>query len=450
MSTARNILLTIILSLVHLFAQAKATQVYVIPIDDEINSTTWRMVQQGCREAREMNADILLVHLNTYGGAVVYADSIRTALLNYPQPVIAFIDNNAASAGALISIACDSIYMRDGGSIGAATVVGGDGQQMPDKYQSYMRAMMRSTAESTGRDPAIAEAMVDSRIEIPGLIDSTRVLTFTASEAREHGFSNGEATDIDNILKNRLHLDNYSITTRENSFWDLLIGFFTNPAVQAILIMIIIGGIYFELQSPGMGFPSAAALIAAVLYFLPLYIEGVTAPWVVLMFLIGLVLLILEIFVIPGFGVAGIAGIVLMVTGLFAALLDGFSFSFDTYTDNEITHAAATVFGGILLGIGIIALLTWKFGYKLIPRRMALHKSMEVDKGYIGVDMQPSRLVGQRGRSVTVLRPSGKIEIGNTIYDAVSTGSFIDRDVAVKVERYENAQLYVAPVDKNY
>ncbi|MCM1518245.1 MAG: hypothetical protein NC117_06375 [Pseudoflavonifractor sp.] len=450
MKIARHILLILTLILVPVIATAKAKQVYVIPVDDEIGSTTWRTVQQGCREARELDTDILLIHLNTYGGAVVYADSIRTALLNYPKPVIAFIDNNAASAGALISIACDSIYMRDGGSIGAATVVGGDGRQMPDKYQSYMRAMMRSTAQATGRDPMIAEAMVDSRVEIPGIIDSTRVLTFTSSEARQHGFSNGNATDIDNILRDRLHIDNYTITTRENSFWDLLIGFFTNPAVQAILIMIIIGGIYFELQSPGMGFPSAAALIAAILYFLPLYIEGVTAPWVVAVFLLGLVLLILEIFVIPGFGIAGIVGIALMIAGLFAALLDGFSFSFDIYTDNEVMHAAATVFGGLLLGIGAVALLTWKFGYKLIPRRMALHKSLETDKGYIGVDMQPSRLVGQRGRSVTVLRPAGKVEIGNTTYDAVSTGSFIDRDTEVRVERYENAQLYVTPIDKDY
>ena len=247
-----------------------------------------------------------------------------------------------------------------------------------------------------------------------------------------------------------MKIPEYSLTTYKRNFWDSLIGFFTNPAVQAILIMIIIGGIYFELQSPGMGFPSAAALIAAALYFLPLYIEGVTAPWVVLMFLAGVILLILEIFVIPGFGVAGIAGIVLMSVALFAALLDGFNFSFDYYTTHDITHAAATVFGGILLGIGAIVLLTWRFGYRLIPRRAALHKSLEVDKGFIGVDMQPGRLIGQRGTTVTVLRPAGKVEIGNTVYDAVSTGSFIDKDCPVKVERYENAQLYVTPVDKNY
>lgn len=445
----RSLWLSCLLMIAAVAAHA-TTKVYVIPIDDEIGSSTWRVVQQGCREARAMDADLLMVHLNTYGGAVVYADSIRTALLNYPRPVVAFIDNNAASAGALISIACDSIYMRHGGSIGAATVVDGQGQQMPDKYQSYMRSMMRSTAEATGRDPRIAEAMVDSRISVPGIIDSTRVLTFTSSEAMRHGFSNGDASSVDDILRQKMKIPEYSLTTYKRNFWDSLIGFFTNPAVQAILIMVIIGGIYFELQSPGMGFPSAAALIAAALYFLPLYIEGVTAPWVVLMFLAGVILLILEIFVIPGFGVAGIAGIVLMSVALFAALLDGFNFSFDYYTTHDITHAAATVFGGILLGIGAIVLLTWRFGYRLIPRKAALHKSLEVDKGFIGVDMQPGRLVGQRGTTVTVLRPAGKVEIGNTVYDAVSTGSFIDRDQPVKVERYENAQLYVTPVDKNY
>ena len=127
-------------------------KVYMLRLDDEIGSSTWRYTQQALEEARRLNSDLLLVHLNTYGGSVVHADSIRTALLNYPRPVVAFVDNNAASAGALIALACDSVYMRGGASMGAVTVVNGtDGKAMPDKYQSYMRAMMRSTAESHGR-----------------------------------------------------------------------------------------------------------------------------------------------------------------------------------------------------------------------------------------------------------------------------------------------------------
>lgn len=445
MNNLRKLLATLICIFTSWMALNATTKVYVIPIDDEIGTTTWRTVQQGCRDSRRADADILLIHLNTYGGAVAAADSIRTALLNYPRPVIAFIDNNAASAGALISIACDSIYMRQGGSIGAATVVDGGGQQMPDKYQSYMRSMMRSTAEATGRNPLIAEAMVDSRISVPGLIDSTKVLTFTSSEALRWGFSNGNAESIDQVLRQHMHLDDYTLDSYHPDFWDYLIGFLSSPAVQAILIMIIIGGIYFELQSPGIGFPSAASVIAAVLYFLPLYIEGIAAPWVILLFVVGIILLVLEIFVIPGFGVAGIGGAVCMIAALFIGLLDDFSFSFDNYSGNEITHAVATVMIGLLLAIALIGLLTWKFGYRLLPRIATLEKSQLLDQGYVGVDMSPAQLVGKQAKAVTVLRPAGKISVDGKVYDAVSTGEFIDRNQQVTIEKYENAQLYVTP-----
>lgn len=435
--------LSSLLLLIASIIAASSTNVYVIPIDDEINSTTWRQVRQGCNAATDADADILLIHLNTYGGAVVYADSIRTALLNYPRPTIAFIDNNAASAGALISIACDSIYMRRGASIGAATVVDGEGRQMPDKYQSYMRSMMRATAEANGRDPLIAEAMVDHRVIVPGLIDSTRVLTFTADEARKWDFSDGEAENIDEILRNKLHLADYNISTYQATFWDYLIGFLTNPAFQAVLIMIIVGGIYFELHAPGIGFPSAAALIATVLYFLPLYIEGIAEPWVILMFVVGLILLILELIVIPGFGVAGIAGACLMIVSLFAALLDGFNFTFDHYYGGEVIDALLVVSIGLLLSITVIAFCIWKLGYDFIPNKIGLAKQQNVDEGYIGVSMQPAQLIGRYGRSVTVLRPAGKVEIDGTVYDAVSLRDFIDADSEVEVVRYENAQIYV-------
>jgi membrane-bound serine protease (ClpP class) len=158
--------------------------VYKLNIKKEITRATWRQTNQAFQYADSLNADVFLIHMNTYGGTVVDADSIRTRILQSEIPVYVFIDNNAASAGALISIACDSIYMRPGGSIGAATVVNQTGQAMPDKYQSYMRSTMRATAEAHGkdtviiandtiynwrRDPKIAEAMVDQRVFIEGV-----------------------------------------------------------------------------------------------------------------------------------------------------------------------------------------------------------------------------------------------------------------------------------------
>ena len=182
----------------------KEVVIYQININSEINATSHIYLVNGLNEANAMNADAVLLHLNTYGGTLVDADSMRSAILYNRIPVHVFIDNNAASAGALIAIACKKIYMREGASIGAATVVdGGSGEAMPDKYQSYMRSIIRATAESHGkktiingndtiyewvRDPKIAEAMVDERVYIPNLIDSGKVLTLTAQEAIKLGF----------------------------------------------------------------------------------------------------------------------------------------------------------------------------------------------------------------------------------------------------------------------
>lgn len=262
-----------------------AVKVYRIDLDEEIGATTWQFTRAGLQAARERGADLVLVHLNTYGGEVGAADSIRTALLHCGIPTMAFVDNNAASAGALIALACDTVIMRPDATMGAATVVNGtDGQAMPDKYQSYMRGIMRATAESHGkvldadgrwrwrRDPVIAEAMVDPRVEVDGLIDDTRVLTFTPDEAVRWGYADGKADNVAEALAH-IGVESFEIQRYQPTWVDRLTGFFGSPGVQAILIMIIVGGIYFELQTPGMGFPSMAALGAAVLYFLPLYIS---------------------------------------------------------------------------------------------------------------------------------------------------------------------------------
>ena len=191
------------------------TIVYVFEIRDEIGKPSWRVMREAFSEAYQLKADYILLHLNTYGGLVNIADSMRTRIINSPIPVLAFIDNQAISAGALISIACDSIYMRSGGNIGAATVVDQTGGVVPDKYQSFMRSTMRATAESHGkdtiitgndtvikwrRDPRIAEAMVDPTIVAEGIDDSTKVLTFTVEEAIANGYCEGMANNIPEVL----------------------------------------------------------------------------------------------------------------------------------------------------------------------------------------------------------------------------------------------------------
>lgn len=432
--------------------------VYMLRLDDEIGSSTWRYTRQALDEARKRNSDMLLVHLNTYGGSVVHADSIRTALLNFPGPVVAFVDNNAASAGALIALACDSVYMRGGASMGAVTVVNGaDGVAMPDKYQSYMRAMMRATAESHGkltdslgnqkwrRDPLIAEAMVDSRVEVPGLIDSTRVLTFTADEAVKWGYAEAKAESVDDVMAQLNHSPkSYSIEEYRPDWLDHLIGFFTNPAVQAVLIMIIVGGIYMELHSPGVGFPSAAAIIAAVLYFLPLYITGIASSWIILLFVLGVMLIVLEVFVVPGFGITGIAGITCICAAVILGLIEHYTFSLSHLNADAVWSSMVIFLAGIFLAVGAIWYLTSSHGPKWVRRHTELMLTQQVKDGYIGVDMAPVNYIGLEGAAVTDMRPAGKVEINGEVLDAVATRGFIHAGSRVRVMKYENAQIYVS------
>ena len=448
-----------ILSINAIYAQNSKPLIYRINIKENIGSNTWVYLQNGMHEALNKKADYLLLHMNTYGGSVAEADSMRTAILNFPLPVYVFIDNNAASAGALISIACDSIFMRPSASIGAATVVSGaDGSKAPDKYQSYMRGMMRATAESHGRDtivqsgdtifewrrdPKVAEAMVDERVVIPGFADSTQILTLTASQAVELRYCDGIVDNINQIAVQYLGINDYDLQTYNPTLYDKIKGFLMSGVLQAILIMLIIGGIYFELQTPGIGFPTAIAVTAAILYFTPLYLTGYAQNWEVLLFVLGLILIVFEIFVIPGFGVAGISGIILVFTALILALVGNIHFDFSGLSGRQLFRAIMIVFAGIGMGLALIIYMSSRIGKPGIFSRVALVSDQE---GYMSVPMEPLTLVGQTGIASTVLRPSGKVQVGNDYYDAVSLKGFIEKGDEVIVRRYENFQLYVIKV----
>ena len=417
-------------------------KVYIFDIKDEIGPAVWRRMQHAFDEAQSWDAKLILLHMNTYGGLVVDADSMRTKILNSEIPVWVFIDNNAASAGALISIACDSIFMNQGANIGAATVVDAEGQKLMDKYQSYMRSTMRSTAETKGRDPKVAEAMVDESIYIEGLIDSTKILTMTASEAMENGYCDGTYESIPELLLSH-GISDAETRTYIVSPLESIIGMLVNPAVSGILIMIIIGGIYFELQSPGVGFPILAALIAAALYFAPLYLEGLAENWEIVMFVVGIILLAVEVFVIPGFGLAGAAGIAFMVTGLILSLISNVGFDFEFTVPGQAYSAFFNV---------IIATTVGFFGSFWLAKRlfattalshMVLSTSQPTNEGYIGVDAKDAELIGSEGEAFTVMRPSGNALINDQLYDATALTGYIDKGEKIKVVKFETAQLFV-------
>ncbi len=432
--------------------------VYQIDIQQEIDKTSWIYLKNGLAEAEYLHAQAVLIHMNTYGGLLEAADSMRTAILYSPIPVSVFIDNNAASAGALISIACQRIYMRKGANIGAATVVDQTGKAMPDKYQSYMRSMIRSTAEAHGkdtlitqqdttyrwqRDPLIAEAMVDDRVIVPNLIDSGKVLTFTAEEAMKWNYCDGLAESVDQVITEYMGYSSYELAAYQPSWYDRVKGFLLSPMLQSLLIMLIIGGIYFEMQTPGIGFPLATSVVAAVLYFAPLYIDGLAQSMEILAFLLGLLLLLVEIFVIPGFGIAGISGIVLIVGGLTLSLLGNRDFDFQQVSAADSGRAALTVLVGLGIGFALILWLSHKIGSKGPLRRVALN----ADLGEAISSPTHQELIGKEGIAQTVLRPSGKVQIEGQIYDGISESGFVEKGEPIVVIKSENAQVYV--VTKN-
>ena len=434
--------------------------VYTFAIKDNIAAPTWRITQEAFEEANTLGADIVILHLNTYGGEVSAADSIRTKLLNARMPVYVFIDDNAASAGALIAIACDSIYMKPGGKIGAATVVNQTGEQVPDKYQSYMRATMRATAEAHGkdtlvegtdtllvwhRDPAIAEAMVDPRLYVEGVSDTGQVLTFTTSEAIQNGYCEGRAESLEDVIS-QLGIKEYELKSYNPTGMDKVIGFLINPLVSGVLIMIIIGGIYFELQSPGIGFALGASVVAALLYFAPLYLEGMAENWELILFIVGIILIMVEVFAIPGFGVAGVAGIIAVITGLTLSMVDNVVFEDPEFTGEGLgllLRSLSLVLVSMLLGLILSLWVTRKLLTSTAFGNLSLKSEQRIEEGYVGVETEQDNLVGETGIAHTVLRPSGHVKIQDKLYDAKSEYGFIEKGEAVKVVRYETGQVYV-------
>ena len=425
--------------------QKGTMRVFVMEIRDNIDPRMNRYVELALDQATEEEADLVIIDMDTYGGAVNDANDIRTRILEYEKPVWVYINNDAASAGALISIACDSIYMSSGANIGAATVVNGvDGTQAPDKYQSYFRSIMRSTAEETGRDPLIAEGMVDDRVEIEGITEEGKIITFTTSEAIANGYCEKEVASIRDILEKNEIVD-YELIEYELGGTEKVIAFFLNPVVSGLLILVITGGIFFELQTPGVGFPLAAAGIALILYLVPYYLNGLAANWEIAVLFVGIALIALEVFVIPGFGIAGIAGIACAVGALIFIMLGNDNFNFDFVPTREITTAATVVGVGIFGSIILLFVLGYRFTQSNMFKRVALVTTQDKDDGYVATFYR-KELIGQEGIAMTILRPSGRIEIDDEVYDAYTRGEYIEAGEKVKVISQEGTSLKVRAI----
>ncbi len=427
------------------FGQEKLTQVLHLKITSDIDPRSNRYVTLGLERANEMNADYVILELDTYGGALTDADEIRTKILNYKRPIYAFINKDAASAGALISIACDSIYMTAGSSIGAATVVTGEGKAAPDKYQSYMRSIMRSTAESKGRNPEIAEAMVDEEIRLDSLIKDGKVLTFSVSEAIEYEFCEAEVESIEDIML-KSNIKTFDIELFKLNWSERIIALFLNPAVSGVLILVILGGLYFELQSPGFGFPIAASIIAAILYFTPYYLNGLAENWEIIVFFVGLLLILIEVFVIPGFGLPGILGLVFTIGSLALVMINNDGFSFDLIEPSLINNAIITSLMGFLGALFLMIFLGAKLTRASFFNRFALTSVQDTSKGYTS-NFYDKSLIGATGIVESILRPSGRIRIDDEVYDAYTRGEYLNKGEKIEVIAAEGTSLKVKKSD---
>ena len=411
---------------------------YRIRLDREIDKAAQRQMVEGLKKAADCEADYILLDLDTYGGAVDAADSIRSAILRCETPVLAYVNMQAASAGALISIACDSIYMKTGSSIGAATVVDQTGNVMPDKYQSFMRGMMRSTAQATGRDPMIAESMVDT----------ANVLSLTPQEAVKVGYCEGIYENELEVVQAIAGNNEFIIKNMEEDLtWvDRLIDLLLNPLLQSIFMMMIIGGIFVEIRTPGIGLPLVTAIVGALLYFAPGYVGNLVEHWEILLFVIGLILIGIEIFVLPGFGVCGISGILCVVIALAFSMVDNIElYRWDGSLNLRplikpvgivFFSATAAIFGSVWLVRKLYATRSFD--------NIALRQEMKAEEGFVGVVSGMESLIGEEVTVFTDMRPSGKVQTSDgKIYEAtLKFGGFASKGDRLRVLSAEQGRLY--------
>lgn len=424
-----------------LFSVTFAQSVYVAKIDGEIDLGLVPYIKRVIDEATDKNASAIIFEINTFGGRVDAATQIKDAILQCNIPTIAFVHNRAISAGALITLSCKTIIMAPGSSIGATTVVDQEGKKQSEKYQSYMRGEMRSTAEKNGRRTDIAEGMVDERIVVKDLQDdSTKLITLTSEEALKYKIADSVLSDVKDIV-DYLNIKDPRIIHFSSNWAEDFVRFLNNPIMSSLLIMVGLIGLYTEIKTPGFGFAGIAALIALTLFFGSSFILQLASIYEILLFIIGVILIIAEIFIIPGFGIAGIAGIILLVLSLFLALIDT---SF--YIDSDQIMAAIVQLGSAI-SISVICMIIL---IKFLPKTHAFNQFVLSDQtaakeGFVSNPVY-DELLNLEGVTITPLRPSGIVTLNNKRYDVVTEGGFIDKGKKIVVAKVEGVKIIVREV----
>ena len=398
-------------------------------------------VQRVLDQARADSAAAVILDINTFGGRLDAAVAIRDALLASPVRTVAFVNRRAISAGALISLAAHHIVMTDGATIGAATPVQlGQTDSAParveEKSISYVRKEFRATADSRARPPLIAEAMVDSDVAIPGVIEAGKLLTLTTDEALAHKVADFRANDIDSVLA-RLDLAGAERRRVTPNWGERLVRLITSPIVASLLLSVAMLGIFMEIRTPGFGVPGVLGIASLALVLGGHWIVDLVGWEELLLVGGGLVLLAVEIFVIPGFGIAGILGIVATLAGLTMALVG------QGATARAFFGAAGRVSFSLLVAVGTAAVVLRAMPRTAFGRRLLLETALPSDRGYASAPEADREWLGRTGRALSPLRPAGIVEIDGERVDVVSDGTLIEPGSAVIVTRVDGNRIVV-------
>jgi len=401
-------------------------QVITVPVSGVIELGLAPFVERSLREASDLGAHAVVLDLDTPGGRVDAAERIADAISDSDVPVYAYINRRAFSAGALISLATDRIYMRPGSVIGAATPVDGTGTKAPEKIVSAMRSEMRALAEAHGLDPAVAEAMVDEQIEIPGVVDEGKLLSLTTEEAVDLGFA-VQIEDMDALLAS-IGAEGADLVSMRVNWAERIVRFLSHPVVSPFLLTLGFLGLLAEVKTPGFGVGGAAGLLALSLFFGSHLLVGLAGLESMIIFGAGLIFLGLEIFVVPGFGLFGLLGALGVLVGLFLAMVGGLP------TMADFGRAGLVISSSMMAVVVTAWALLRRLPHSgpLARRGVFLMTRTDREAGFTSADMRPD-LVGLEGVAVTDLRPSGVGLFGDERVDVVSESEWIEAGTPVRI-----------------
>ncbi len=416
-----------------------ARYVVEIPIEGTIEMGLAPFVERALAEAEDRGADAVLLRIDTFGGRIDAAVRIRDAILECRIPTIAWVEGRAISAGALITLAAETVIFSEGASIGAAQPVelGPSGaQDTGEKTVSYMRGEMRATAEARGRNARVAEAMVDSDIEIEGLIEAGKLLTLTAAEAEEWDLVDHRVKNLED-LRACLGWEDTRLAPMEPTWSELLVRFLTHPVLAGLLLSLGGLGLLLELRTPGFGIPGLVGIICLALYFGSHYLVNLAGNIEIFLFLAGIILIVLEVFVIPGFGLAGILGTVALIMGVLLSRLAPHG------SPGDLTAALGVMLGAFGLTILLFFLLVRYLPAARWMHGIVLSESHRHEEGFHADQHEDIPLMGKEGRAYTDLRPAGSIEIEGKRFDAITPGDYIDKGTAIRVVEIEANRIVV-------